>query len=101
MPLSKEDIERITNLGYSEFYVEAEGERRLRNKEGLCWFLSNGKCRIYENRPEGCRLYPLILYEEENTVGLDSDCPHHDGFDLSEDAITKLLELVERLNIDA
>ncbi len=79
MPLTDEDIERIKALGFdeNEFSVVVEGVRRLRNAEGACYFLKDNKCTIYENRPTGCRIYPLVL-DESGKVVVDEVCPLKD-----------------------
>jgi len=79
MPLTKEDIERIEALGYVREYFVVEGKDgipRLRNINGHCVFLdtATGKCRIYQHRPLGCRLYPLV-YVPGRGVDIDPLCP--------------------------
>ncbi len=78
MELSKSDIERITRLGYKleDFAVRgADGRYRLKNVNGRCVFLGeDGRCKIYEHRPLGCRLYPVVCVEGEG-LGVDSECP--------------------------
>ncbi|RLI82312.1 YkgJ family cysteine cluster protein [Archaeoglobales archaeon] len=79
MPLTAGDIERIKALGFDEddFSVVVEGVRRLRNVKGACYFLKDNKCTIYENRPIGCRIYPLVL-DEDGKVVVDEVCPLKD-----------------------
>lgn len=81
MILLREDIERIASLGFKieDFVVYSRGFARLRNVDGRCVFLDpkTKLCRIYDWRPKGCRLYPIVYvvknYSEEITV--DADCP--------------------------
>ena len=77
MPLSDLDVKRILALGYSLdcFSVETKNGRRLRNSSGRCVFLRDG-CEIYADRPEGCRLYPLIYNEDREDAEIDAFCPH-------------------------
>lgn len=78
MPLTLEDIVRISKLGYdpAEFSEYRRGALRLRNVNGRCYFLdSNGKCRIYQNRPYGCRAYPVVVEAETGECVLDGTCP--------------------------
>ncbi len=77
MQLSRRDIKRIEKLGYSrdEFSVEKDGVRILKNVKGRCYFLKNGKCLIYEHRPLGCRLYPIVYDVEKKTATVDDFCP--------------------------
>lgn len=77
MELLAEDIERIISLGYrlEEFAVERDGMYRLKNVDGHCVFYdpSTRLCKIYQNRPVGCRLYPLVFDGER--VSVDRTCP--------------------------
>jgi Fe-S-cluster containining protein len=85
MPLTLSDIERITARGHrlAEFSVEeGDGWVRLRNlPDHRCFFLAtDGRCRINDVKPEGCRLYPFIIDEETGDVFRDDFCPHRDEF---------------------
>ena len=81
MMLTEADIKRIESLGYEGFYVEKDGFLVLRNVNGRCIFLGDdGLCRIYENRPEGCRYYPFVFDISSETVIRDSDCPYSNEF---------------------
>ncbi|MBD3193099.1 MAG: YkgJ family cysteine cluster protein [Candidatus Heimdallarchaeota archaeon] len=78
MILSLKDITRITALGFKikDFcYLDEQGFYRLRNVNGVCFFLKNRKCSIYEHRPIGCRFYPIIFDFENDQAILDLDCP--------------------------
>jgi len=49
------------------FYVSGYA---LRTKEdGSCMFLEGGRCRIYEDRPMICKLYPYMLHREADDSG--------------------------------
>lgn len=78
MVLLSEDAERLEQLGYrrEDFAVESGGLLRLRNVGGYCYFYdrATGLCRVYEHRPLGCRLYPLV-FDEARGVLLDPECP--------------------------
>ena len=39
-------------------------------------FLKQGKCSIYEHRPIGCRLYPVIIDIETFEPIIDEECPN-------------------------
>ena len=84
MPLSLADIKRLAGLGYSvgDFVVFDGGERRLRNVDGRCFFLRDGLCCVYEGRPVGCRLYPLVM-DYGGRIFVDPGCRHGDGFSVS------------------
>ena len=87
MPLSREDIKRIEDLGYprDHFLIWRKGLPRLRNTDGHCVFLdvTSGKCMIYPHRPEGCRLYPLI-YTRARGVMVDPLCPKAGSIPISD-----------------
>ncbi len=81
MPLTEEDIKCIESLGYQrkDFAIEIDGIYRLRNVNGKCYFLSaNRECKIYDHRPTGCRIYPVVLDLEKNRVVVDELCPKRD-----------------------
>jgi Fe-S-cluster containining protein len=73
MLLSKRDIARLENKGYvlKNFAVfDKSGYATLQNRDGFCVFYNVAKhqCEVYELRPEGCRVYPVILDEEKGIV---------------------------------
>ena len=80
MLLTNEDIIRIEAEGYSKIDFclpkkETEGVNQLKNVKGRCYFLTEkGKCSIYDKRPMGCRVYPLVFELSENDVIIDDDC---------------------------
>jgi Fe-S-cluster containining protein len=100
MFLLDEDIKRITALGYVEdFFDETqEGFKVLKNsKEGRCVFHDGTKCTIYENRPKGCKLYPIIFDIDYKKAVKDSFCPYRDEFRLSPEAKHELSILYPQL----
>ncbi len=99
MPLSNDDVERIEGLDFKrdEFAVDADGWIRLKNAGGRCVFNDGSECRIYDDRPEGCRLYPVVYDEDKDDAALDHDCPSSEEFGIVKDEKKELLELVERL----
>lgn len=78
MELSGKDIERLEEAGYlrEEFAVIDDGVTRLRNVDGWCFFYSMAekKCRVYEKRPLGCYLYPVVYLVSEGAT-VDELCP--------------------------
>jgi|Deesub1362B_J571_1020462.scaffolds.fasta_scaffold00066_27 hypothetical protein len=104
MPLTEEDIERIKALGFDEndFSVVVEGVKRLKNVENACYFLKENKCTIYENRPTGCKIYPLVL-DESGRVVVDEVCPLRDEIEVEltpgivEQAAVALKKIVEEV----
>jgi Fe-S-cluster containining protein len=78
MPLSKEDVERLEKLGFSreDFTVTGgDGLTRLRNVGDWCYFYDpeEKKCQVYEDRPLGCFIYPVI-YSNDDGVITDEIC---------------------------
>ena len=99
MPLSRDDIKQILKLGYSLEYFAAKTSEgwRLKNRYGRCVFLDEEGCKIYPQRPEGCRLYPLVYNEASETAMLDDLCPHNDEFKVNDEDIERLIDLLARL----
>ena len=102
MPLTSEDIERISSLGYKieDFAIKVGREWRLKNKFGKCYFLTEKGCRIYEFRPEGCKLYPLIYDEDYDKPVLDELCPYREEFKPKKSDYERLLRLIEKLRTE-
>lgn len=42
-----------------------------------CIFLKEGKCGIYEERPQTCRTYPFGQMMREEKFGISSNCPQY------------------------
>lgn len=85
MLLTKEDIARIVTKGFKkqEFCFssrETDGFWQLKNVNGHCFFLKEGKCSIYEFRPMGCRTYPLVFDITDNDVIIDDECREPEWF---------------------
>jgi Fe-S-cluster containining protein len=102
MPLSNLDIKRISKLGFDTnfFVIELDGWLQLKNHDGRCVFHNGKICSIYENRPKGCRLYPIIYDKDENRAVLDEDCPHRNKFQMSKSIIKQLNNTVSRLECE-
>ena len=111
MPLTREEaakIARRTGKDVSAFTWENDqGVLTLLNEASTraCTFLltdsaeadAPGLCSIYEFRPKGCRMYPVVLNDDDRAV-VDEECPHPDGFPPpSEDDAMVLLNLEERM----
>jgi len=99
MPLTGDDIRRIEKLGFRhvEFTVEVDGETRLRNRGGNCFFLEDSKCRVYESRPEGCRVYPLVYDVDAHKFVLDTVCPNAAEFRVKPEDKERLKRLIRSL----
>jgi len=78
MELSSDDIRRLEGAGYhrDQFSVLDNHVIRLMNTDRCCYFYSlvERKCRVYRNRPLGCRLYPVVYSDGEGAT-VDELCP--------------------------
>jgi Fe-S-cluster containining protein len=99
MILSEKDIDRIQSLGFSyNYFININnGWLELKNKDGVCVFHNYKKCIIYENRPEGCALYPLIYDIDDKCAIFDKECPHQSKFIIYKDLKNKIFNLVSRV----
>jgi len=102
MLLTTRDIERITNLGYDRtFFVEERHDwLQLRNAHGRCVFHTGDRCSVYDHRPEGCRLYPVVYDADHHRAILDAECPQRHRFSLGERHIQTLKQLIETLHCE-
>ncbi len=99
MPLTYKDITLIEEIGIKRtfFVIEENGWLRLRNSGGKCIFLKKGLCSIYKQRPQGCRLYPVIYDEETASAVLDDDCLYATEINISGSATKRLARFIEQL----
>jgi len=98
MELSSDDIERLEEEGYrlEEFAVIDDGVTQLRNVDGYCYFYSRAdkKCQIYEKRPMGCYLYPVVYLANEGAI-VDELCPM--GQTISEQELRTKGKILDKL----
>jgi Fe-S-cluster containining protein len=98
MELSSEDIARLKKIGYrlEEFAVTDDSATRLRNVDGYCIFYNrtDKKCKIYEDRPMGCYLYPVVYLANEGAI-VDELCPM--GYTISEKELRTKGKILEKL----
>jgi Fe-S-cluster containining protein len=91
MTLTEADRDRLEAAGCRGFFfVNNDGDLQLVNVDGHCIFLVDGRCSVHVDRPEGCRLYPLILDLSVNRVVLDAFCPWAKDFTFTEDDTVQL-----------
>jgi Fe-S-cluster containining protein len=102
MPLSNQDIERIKNLGFSKMFFinDKNGWLLLKNKDGRCVFNNGSICLIYKDRPEGCRLYPIIYDKDKSCAIYDKYCPFKEKFKISKETVEKLFALISKLEYE-
>lgn len=103
MPLTEADIARIERLGHArDDFCELDEDLvpQLKNDGDHCVFLgTTGRCTIYEHRPDGCRLYPLVWDRDAGRVVRDDFCPWHREFPIDaqgEAAVLRVLRTLER-----
>jgi hypothetical protein len=107
MLLSTEDIGRLERKGYVRAVFvrfDRSGYAKLRNRQGHCVFydFEKRRCKVYGDRPLGCRLYPVI-YDEAEGIVIDSVC--HAQNTVSEkqrvERGKKVLRLLEKIDAEA
>jgi len=102
MTLTEADVDRLTNAGFAGFVRENRaGDLELVNRDGWCVFLDGGDCGVYDLRPDGCRLYPLVLDIGSGRVVLDDFCPHRIEFPIDVDRAVELRRSVATENAEA
>jgi len=100
MPLTEEDARRLEARGFAraKFARTDDGWLRLRNEKGQCVFLGPGGCTVYAERPEGCRLYPLVWDADAQRAVLDAEtCPFTREFSVTPAQHAAVRSLVQRL----
>lgn len=110
MPLTEEDAARLAALGHditAFSRVGDDGARVLRTRDEPradgkrpCFFLRDGLCSVYADRPAGCRVYPFVLTPEGRMVR-DEDCPFRREFRPQPNLRGRLVELVARVQREA
>jgi Fe-S-cluster containining protein len=102
MPLTYKDITRIEEGGIERtfFVIKENGWFQLRNSGGKCIFLKKGLCSIYKQRPQGCRLYPLIYDEETTSAVLDDDCLYANEINISGSVYKRLDRFIQQLKYE-
>ena len=116
MPITRDEamhISTTTGLEIDAFtrdFKETKGILQLKNDAvtKTCVFLmtdsdskyAQGICKIYEDRPIGCRLYPAIL-DQNDELWIDVDCPHHSEFGSPQvELLQLLLELDAKIQVE-
>jgi len=99
MILTSQDIETIKKVGYPvKFFVsEQNGWLQLKNDKGRCVFHNGTFCVIYDHRPKGCVLYPVVYDNDHRCAILDRDCPQKHCFTLSDTKSEQLATLISLL----
>jgi uncharacterized protein len=107
MLLCKKDIKRLEKRGFCQkqfVNFDKKGYAVLKNLRGYCVFydLKNRKCSVYEDRPSGCRVYPVI-FDEETGIILDDICQSRNTITLEEKKLKgkKVIRLLEIIDVEA
>jgi Fe-S-cluster containining protein len=86
------------------FQKKIEGYITLRNQSGYCVFfdVKNRKCKIYKDRPIGCRLFPII-FDEAKGVIVDKVCPAYGSWTENDKKIMgkKVIRLLKKIDREA
>ncbi len=107
MLLSERDVIRLLKKGFKKnsfAVLDKAGYLTLKNRDGCCVFYDRElkQCRVYNDRPSGCRVYPVILDEDEGTV-LDNICPCIDTISALEKNVKaiKVVKLLKEIDSEA
>jgi Fe-S-cluster containining protein len=107
MLLSNADIKRLEKKGVKKqkfVYYDREGFARIQNFRGFCIFydIEKKRCKVYKDRPLGCRIYPIIFDEEEGII-VDDLCPMKNTITKIElkNKGKKVRELLKRIDTEA
>ncbi len=82
MQLTSDDLRRIegkTGRHWTDFSRwDGDSHVILKNVNRHCFFFSptDKTCKIYEFRPFGCQIYPVVLDPASNRCSYDKECPH-------------------------
>ena len=107
MLLTKDDIKRLQRKGYRKTFfakLDSKGYFTLKNFDGFCVFYDRDKqrCKVRAIRPAGCRIYPVMYYEDKGIV-IDDICPA--GGTINEKQKAKrgeqVLKLLKRIDAEA
>ena len=98
MELSNRDIEKLVEMSYwiEDFAIVDNCVIRLRNIDGYCYFYNqtDNKCQIYDNRPIGCFLYPIVYLANWGPI-IDELCPM--GYTISEQELRTKGKILDKL----
>jgi deoxycytidine triphosphate deaminase/Fe-S-cluster containining protein len=96
MPLTNEDKKRLEDLGYTDFFIEDDDWFTMKNIDGKCAFLQKDyTCKVYKNKPTGCRFYPVVWSMDTKGPVMDLDCPHSNEFFITDTLAKDLKNLVD------
>lgn len=107
MLLSKKDITLLEKQGFNRNQfakLDRQGFAQLKNVDGYCFFYdrSRQRCKVYSNRPAGCRVYPVVL-DEETGIILDDICPERGTINDIEKSLKgqRVIKLLDKIDSEA
>lgn len=74
-------ISKATGMGPLEFATPISGagkfKYKMKKRGGVCIFLKDGACTIYNIRPTMCRLYPFLVQKTSEGIifEISDECP--------------------------
>lgn len=91
-----QNIAKVNNKIFCIDSFERDHGKIILNKVPRCVFYENYKCKIYNNRPMDCRLYPLkiIFIDGVGYIVLSKDCNHIKS--LSQNKLLTLTKNIKR-----
>ena len=110
MPITQAEaslLSRRTGMKITDFTWSNKGILTLMNNDETkaCMFLltdsaekfAPGICSVYDIRPKGCQIYPMVLNQQDTAI-IDDGCPYGNDFPQpTEDDTITILNLEERL----
>lgn len=102
VPLIKEDIDRITSMGYYDVYfvVDHEGLQVMRKLDGKCIFFKEGVCEIHDRRPLRCQYYPMTYDYEHNCAEVQNDCRFKNLYEITMTGNKRMMDYVDKLHYE-
>ena len=64
---TKEELETILNAGHKNYFVGISGDcfNTIWGEYGVCPYLEDSTCTIYDIRPKVCRKFPIITFDNK------------------------------------
>jgi Fe-S-cluster containining protein len=102
IPVLNEDITRISQLGYYDAYTaeEEDGLKLLRTfSTGCCVYFDKAamKCKIYDYRPELCKIKPVTITKETQEPTRDSQCRYSSDLELTDELIRRMKKIFKTI----
>lgn len=94
-----EKISELTGLRPMEFSSPISGLKnykfKMKKRNGICVFLKDHACRIYDGRPLLCNIYPFLVRKSNGSFLFDisEDCPGIGlGYSIQDNYFKKMAE---------